>query len=174
MPIISRVEALNYRCLRYISQPLRPFQILVGANATGKSAFLDVINLLGDFLKLGLEDALLIRERPSYSPGGVRARVSELIFNQVADHFELAIEINIPDSVNQGTLSSRYKRARYFISLGQTSPKGELLVRGERSGSMLKSGKKGIRQSRSYYSPVNLRFQRPYSICSMAADGGRS
>jgi predicted ATPase len=128
MPIISRVEALNYRCLSYISQPLRPFQILVGANATGKSAFLDVISLLGDFLKVGLDDAILMRERPAYSPGRA-SRVSELIFNQIADHFELAIEVNVPASVHG--VSCGFKRARYIISLGQNVNTKELFIRGE-------------------------------------------
>lgn len=45
---IVRVEALGYRCLRYVAQDLGAFQILVGANASGKSTFLDVVGFLGD------------------------------------------------------------------------------------------------------------------------------
>ena len=59
--MISRVEALNYRCLRYVNRPLESFQVLVGGNATGKSAFLDVIALLGDLLLKGLDGALLMQ-----------------------------------------------------------------------------------------------------------------
>jgi predicted ATPase len=33
--MITRIEALGYRCLRYISQPLGPFHVLVGPNASG-------------------------------------------------------------------------------------------------------------------------------------------
>ena len=51
--MIRRIEALNYRSLRYVSQEIRPFQILVGPNATGKSTFLDVPALLSDFLRDG-------------------------------------------------------------------------------------------------------------------------
>jgi len=43
--IIQRIEALNYRSLRYVSQALRPFEILVGPNASGKSTFMDTIAL---------------------------------------------------------------------------------------------------------------------------------
>jgi AAA15 family ATPase/GTPase len=39
--VITKVEALNYRSLRYVSQELGPFHVLVGANASGKSTFLD-------------------------------------------------------------------------------------------------------------------------------------
>lgn len=49
--MITRVEVLNYRCLRYINRPLAPFQILIGPNASGKSAFLDVISLMADLVR---------------------------------------------------------------------------------------------------------------------------
>jgi len=42
--MISRIEALNYRCLRYIDRNLGPFQLLVGANATGKTTFPDGVD----------------------------------------------------------------------------------------------------------------------------------
>jgi len=40
---VTRVEALRYRCLRFTRQAVKPFQLLVGPNASGKSTFLDVI-----------------------------------------------------------------------------------------------------------------------------------
>ena len=33
--MITLIEALNYRCLRYISRPLKPFHVLVGAERVG-------------------------------------------------------------------------------------------------------------------------------------------
>lgn len=57
--MISRIEALYYRSLGYVAQDLRPFQVLVGPNASGKSTFLDVVALLGDFVRYGLDKALL-------------------------------------------------------------------------------------------------------------------
>lgn len=53
--MIRLVEALNYRCLAYISQSLYPFHVLVGPNASGKSTFLDVLGLIRDFLTMGHE-----------------------------------------------------------------------------------------------------------------------
>ncbi|MFN4258579.1 MAG: hypothetical protein ACK4RK_04730 [Gemmataceae bacterium] len=35
--MLTLIEALNYRCLRYVHQPLGPFHILVGPNASGKT-----------------------------------------------------------------------------------------------------------------------------------------
>lgn len=37
--MITLVEALNYRCLRCVRRPLKPFHVLVGANAFGKTTF---------------------------------------------------------------------------------------------------------------------------------------
>ncbi|MBD3175064.1 MAG: AAA family ATPase [Armatimonadia bacterium] len=48
--MITRVEVMNYRCLKYISQPLDHFRLLVGPNASGKSTFLDVFRLIRDIL----------------------------------------------------------------------------------------------------------------------------
>ena len=41
--MISLIEALNFRCLHYVSQPVKPFNVLVGPNASGKTTFLDVV-----------------------------------------------------------------------------------------------------------------------------------
>ena len=56
--MITRVEALNYRCLRYVHRPLHPFHVLVGPNASGKTTFLDVIGFLCDLLDAGLDAAI--------------------------------------------------------------------------------------------------------------------
>lgn len=46
--MIVQVETLNYCSLRYICQPLQPFEVLIGLNASGKSTFLAVILSLSD------------------------------------------------------------------------------------------------------------------------------
>ena len=51
--MITLIEALNYRSLKYISQPLGPFHVLIGPNASGKSTFLDVVAFLGRLVSDG-------------------------------------------------------------------------------------------------------------------------
>ena len=63
--MITLIEALNYRCLRYVSRPLGPFHVLVGPNASGKSTFLDVVDFLQDLVSEGLDEAL---SRPNQQP----------------------------------------------------------------------------------------------------------
>ena len=125
--MIRRIEVLNYRCLRYVSQPLEHFQVLVGPNASGKSTFLDVLGLIRDLLTRGLDDAILVREDLIESIGRAR-RVDELIFNQIADRFELAIELEIPDDLRKPKAGTYYQVARYEIAIGKDSENGELTI----------------------------------------------
>jgi predicted ATPase len=123
--MIRRIEALNYRSLRYVTQKVRPFQILVGPNASGKSTFLDVPAFLGDFVRNGLDNALLFNNRSALIQGRA-SRIEELFFNQTGDHFELAIELDIPRDLQK----NNYDVARYEVRFG-TSVKGELEIRNE-------------------------------------------
>lgn len=125
--MIRRIEALNYRCLRYVNQPLQDFHVLVGPNASGKSTFLDVLGLVRDLLTKGLDDAILAREDLRESIGRAR-RVDELIFNQIADQFELAIELEIPDKLQKSKADTYYQVARYEIAIGKGSENGELTI----------------------------------------------
>lgn len=129
--MISRVEALYYRGLRHVDQDLRAFQVLVGPNASGKSTFLDVIALLGDFVRYGLDSALLFGTETGR---GRASRFEELVFNQHHDHFELALEFAVPTSlrhpVGETGSSTVHDRARYEVAFG-LAHNGELSIRAE-------------------------------------------
>ena len=129
--MIQKIEALNYRSLHYISQEVQPFQVLVGPNASGKSTFLDVVALLGDFVRHGLDEALLFGAKPEQG----RARsLDELIFNQAADRFELAIEFSVPPQLRgggrNGSGEALHDIARYEVAFGKASS-GELEIQAE-------------------------------------------
>jgi predicted ATPase len=80
--MISRVQALNYRCLRFIDRPMGSFHVLVGPNASGKSTFLDVIAFLGQLVSNGLDRALGERSR----------NFEDLVWQRKGDRIEMAIE----------------------------------------------------------------------------------
>lgn len=103
--MITKVEALNYKCLKHLSRPLRDFQVLVGPNASGKSTFLDVVNFLGDLVSEGLDFAV---EKRGDS-------LSELFWMRTGTSFQLAVEFMIPESLRSNR--SPFARARYEIEV---------------------------------------------------------
>ena len=106
--MITLIEALNYRCLRYVQRPLKPFHVLVGPNASGKTTFLDVLGFLSDLVSGGLEVAL--SERTS--------NPQELLFRRKGDRLELAIEARIPDMLRELTAKPDLDTVRYEVAIG--------------------------------------------------------
>lgn len=116
--MIRLVEAKHYKCLRYIRQPLEPFQILVGANASGKTTFLDVVGFLQDLLREGVERAVRKRART----------LRELVWMQQGDAFELAVEASLPESLRESR--APYTLARYEVQIS-TAETGEIRIQAE-------------------------------------------
>jgi predicted ATPase len=92
--------------LREVSQELNPFEILVGANGSGKSAFLDVIHFLGDFVRYGV-DAAIQRRAPTFQDlvwrrGGSMFRFAVDLANPKGDRnssFDLSIALDVEDGM---------------------------------------------------------------------------
>lgn len=106
--MITLVEALGYRCLRHISQPLGPFHVLVGPNASGKTTFLDVIAFLGRLVSDGIEAAVEERTQNFY----------DLLWKRSGQRFELAIEARIPEPLRASLIRTDFDTVRYEIALG--------------------------------------------------------
>ena len=105
--MITRVEALNFRCLRYVHRPMSPFHVLVGPNASGKTTFLDVIGLLGDIVSGGLDYALSERT----------PNPQDLLFGRRGSRLELAVEATVPDALRQPD-AQQWNTVRYQVALG--------------------------------------------------------
>ncbi|MGQ9503835.1 MAG: methylation-associated defense system AAA family ATPase MAD3 [Thermogutta sp.] len=106
--MIRLIEVLNYRCLRYIRQPLAPFHILVGPNASGKTTFLDVVSFVGRLVSEGLDAAL--EERT--------ANFEDLVWNRGGNFFEIAIEAAIPSEICQQFRDKKWDTIRYEVQIG--------------------------------------------------------
>jgi len=85
--MIRLIEALNFRCLRYVRQSLGPFHVLVGPNASGKTTFLDVVAFLGRMVSDGLDAAVSERTENFY----------DLLWRRKGSRFALAIEADVPE-----------------------------------------------------------------------------
>lgn len=118
--IATRIEALGYRSLRYVSQTMGPFHVLVGPNASGKSSFLDVVGFLGDLVRGGVAAAVQGDPRfgiPLRAPDG-----KHLTWMRQGDRFELAIEVTIPEGRRSRIKSGGADTCRYEVAIDVTGP----------------------------------------------------
>jgi predicted ATPase len=95
--------------MRYMSQGLDRFHVLVGPNASGKSTFLDVIAFLGDIVREGPLRATQKRA-PSYQ---------EMVWQKETKLVELAIESEIPGEIEAKRKGKERLVCRYEVSLGE-------------------------------------------------------
>ncbi len=105
--MIQLIEALDFRCLRYVCQPLGAFHVLVGPNASGKTTFLDVVSFLGRLVSDGVEAAIVERTE----------NFQDLVWQRQGKHFELAIEAAIPDDRKE-KLTRPFEAIRYEVRVG--------------------------------------------------------
>jgi predicted ATPase len=112
---LGRVEALGYRSLRYVSCSLRPFHVLIGPNASGKSTFLDVPAFLGDLLRAGLTTA--VEGQPRLSIPQRASDAKHLTWMRQRDKFELAVEIGIPSELRSRVKNGKADLCRYEIAV---------------------------------------------------------
>ncbi|MGQ9576386.1 MAG: methylation-associated defense system AAA family ATPase MAD3 [Thermoguttaceae bacterium] len=105
--MIRLIEALNFRCLRYVRQPLDSFHVLVGPNASGKTTFLDVVAFLGRLVADGPHAAITERTQT----------FQDLLWGRTGERFELAIEVAVPDDC-RGKLPRDFDTIRYEVAIG--------------------------------------------------------
>lgn len=123
--MITLIEANNFRCLRYVRQPLEEFHVLVGANASGKTTFLDVVAFLGQLVSDGLEAAISERTQ----------NFQDLLWKRSGTGFELAIEAKIPGQYRpllQNGKDEAMETIRYEVAIGIDGHTGEVILTGER------------------------------------------
>jgi len=121
--MISLIEALNFRCLCHIEQPMGPFHVLVGPNASGKTTFLDVVAFLSDLVSEGLECAITERTQD----------LRDLTWGRTEGGFELAIEAEIPKDRHRlmAEQLQQFTTIRYEIKIAADEKTGETIIAAE-------------------------------------------
>jgi len=117
---VTRIEAWAYRSLRYVSQSLSPFQVLVGPNASGKSTFLDVVAFLGDLLRGGLDSAIQGNDSLAISERAPDAK--HLVWMRQGNRIELAVEISIPRERKNSLRNGKFDVCRYEVAIDVKGP----------------------------------------------------
>ena len=95
--MITRLEAIRYRCFERLAIDLSNFQVIVGANGAGKTTLLDLPVLFGDLLRATTVGSAFSDKRPDFLPrtGDLR----EILFARRGTHFSLALEAALPEGV---------------------------------------------------------------------------
>lgn len=119
--MIRLIEAKNFRSLKYISQPLGAFNVLIGANGSGKTTFLDVVGFLSDLVSNGVGDAIT----------GRCQNFNDLTFSGQGGDIELAIEVELPEELH-ALLPKEFDRIRFEVRLGLTANTQEHTILEER------------------------------------------
>ena len=140
--MIRRIEALNYRCLRYVDTKLDDFHVLVGPNATGKTTFLDVVAFLGRLVSDGVEAA--VNERTQ--------NFQDLTWRREGERFELAIELEIPEKRRERLERPSYALIRYEVAIGIDGDTSELSIVSEKV--VLKERRKDSKSSERTLFPM--------------------
>lgn len=120
--MISLIEALNYRCLRYIHRPLGPFHVLVGPNASGKTTFLDVVAFMSDLVSKDLESAVHTRT----------SNFQDMVWQRGDQRIELAVEFTVPAERIKLLNKNNYQIVRYEVSIGTDESAGDIIIHSER------------------------------------------
>ena len=108
--MIRRIQALGYRCLRYVDVRFDRFHVLVGPNASGKSTLFDVVAFLGDVVEDGLDAAIERRTR----------NFQDLVWGRPRQQggFELAVEFDLPHRVKEQLPTARdFQVFRYELAV---------------------------------------------------------
>ncbi len=112
MPMIRRIQALNYGCLRHVDLSLGQFHVLVGPNASGKSTLFDVVAFLGDMVREGVEAAVSSRTD----------NFQDLVWGRPSKHptFELAVEFEVPEDLKERLPRDKdFEVFRYEVCVGE-------------------------------------------------------
>ena len=105
--MITRIEALHYRCLRYVERSLSPMHVLVGPNGSGKTTFLDAIAFLSRLVSEGLESAVGERTR---NPVDLR-------WSREPGVMELTLEASIPPQLKDRLKGKSFDTVRYEVQI---------------------------------------------------------
>lgn len=119
--MIRLIEAKNFRSLKYITQPLGEFNVLIGANGSGKTTFLDVVGFLSDLVSNGVDYAITRRCQ----------NFKDLTFSGQGGAIELAIEVELPEKLH-ALLPKEFDRIRFEVRLGLTANTQEHTILEER------------------------------------------
>lgn len=162
--MLIRLEARNFRALRYVDVPLQSFQVAVGPNASGKSTFFDAFLFVQDIA--ARRDPRTGREGIHLAVGERSSEFSELTWAGSGDDIEIAIEAALPEEIKEipmGKDKKNYDFLRYEIRLGFREGEG-LIIALENLWLIQEGNRKTLNSRPSELFPDSRRTYRANSI----------
>ncbi|HEY4037136.1 MAG TPA: AAA family ATPase [Ktedonobacteraceae bacterium] len=102
--MISRIQAVQYRCFAQLDVTLHSYNVLAGANGTGKSTLIDIPLVLSDMLAQGIIPAFLEESRTIHA---TRAQsLQELTHRYRGEYFGFALEIPLSQDITRKLVDS--------------------------------------------------------------------
>ncbi len=110
--MITKIEAVNYRCLANVSHTLGNFHVITGPNGSGKTTFLEVPQLLSAFAAGGLDEFWHVARAKSFE---------EILFEGRGTSVQLAVEVRMPEHVKALQKNGKgigFTHFRYELEVG--------------------------------------------------------
>jgi ABC-type transport system involved in cytochrome c biogenesis ATPase subunit len=118
MLMLSRIQALHYRCFRDLDVSLPKYCVLAGGNGSGKTTLMDIPLLFSDMLSSTSLVQAFLEPLPLTNVARTQ-RLQELIHCYKGDHFGFALEAPLPQHVlttlDASTLKRPFHTLRYEI-----------------------------------------------------------
>jgi predicted ATPase len=120
--MITRIEAMRYRCFEQLDVVIEPYQVIAGVNGSGKTTLLDIPVLLGDMLEGDVPAAFL--QVPAIN-GSPRAQsLQELVHHGRGEFFSFAIEVKLPEHIAEELINpDRRQVPKNILANPQKAPR---------------------------------------------------
>jgi predicted ATPase len=120
--MITRIEAMRYRCFEQLDVVIEPYQVIAGVNGSGKTTLLDIPVLLGDMLEGDVPAAFL--QVPAIN-GSPRAQsLQELVHHGRGEFFSFAIEVKLPEHIAEELINPERRQVpKSILANPQKAPR---------------------------------------------------
>lgn len=118
--MITRIEAMRYRCFENIGIDIPKYGVLVGANGAGKTTLLDIPRVISDCLRQRDITQAFTQRQQGRLPRC--ATLKELIFCLQGNEFILCLEVALPEQVIMNLvegLPASQKKERHWLKYGR-------------------------------------------------------
>jgi predicted ATPase len=108
--MITRLDAMNYRCFERLGVPLGDLCVVAGANGSGKTTLLDIPILLGDLLRGRNVAAAFMTQL--LGRGARAGALDEIPFRSQRESFSIGLEARLPEEIHRSLVAESTKKTQ--------------------------------------------------------------